>query len=203
MEKMRNHEKNVFNIIRLRLLSVILLISMLSPLFVYAAASTGNVFYLLANGTSLTVRLADTAAARELDALLAKEDITIDMTGNSFEQYGALGRRLASDDAQITAQPGDVLLYKGDTVCVFYGTNRYAYTRLGTVANADAEQLAALLSGDDLTVTLSKLPGTGSVAPDGGDDTVSSDLMARLKALLEKLLQLFRRLSVFFARPNA
>ena len=189
--------------IGLRLLTVILLIPMLSLLFAHAAETNGNVFYIRANGTSLTVRLADTAAARELDALLAKEDITLDMTGNSFEQYGALGRRLTSDDAQITAHSGDVLLYKGDTVCVFYGTNRYAYTRLGTIVNADAAQLADLLSGDGLTVTLSKLPDAGSIEADAGDDTVGPDSTARLKALLEKLLQLFRRLLGLFARPNA
>ena len=187
------------------LLSVVLLLSLLSPLPAAAAEPAENVFYLLVDGTSLTVRPADTAAARELDALLDGEDLTIEMTGNSFEQYGGLGRRLPSDDAQITAQPGDVLLYKGDTVCVFYGTNRYAYTRLGTVADADAAQLTELLSGDGLTVTLTKRPVSENPAAEPGaeDGAVSPDLAARLKTLVEKILSFFRSVLELLTRPDA
>ena len=185
------------------LLSAVLLLSLLSPFCASAAGSEENAFYILANGRSLTVRFADTAAARELDALLEEEDITVDMTGNNFEQYGELGRRLTADDEPITAQPGDVLLYKGDTVCVFYGTNRYAYTRLGTVVDADAAQLKELLSGDGLTLTLTKQPGAESAEPDADGDTRISDLAVRLKALLEKILSLFRSLLGLFVQPKA
>lgn len=187
------------------LLAAVLLLSTLLPLFAAAAGTEENVFYILTDGTRLTVRPADTAAARELDALLEEEDITVDMTGNNFEQYGDLGRRLTADDEPITAQPGDVLLYKGDTVCVFYGTNRYAYTRLGTVADADAAQLAELLSGDGLTITLTKRPASENTETETAEDdgTLSPDLMARLKTLLEKLWAFFRRLMGLFARPDA
>ena len=187
------------------LLAAALLLSLLSPLSAAAAEPEENAFYILADGTRLTVRPADTAAARELDALLDEEDITVAMTGNRFEQYGELGRRLSADDEPITAQPGDVLLYKGDTVCVFYGTNRYDYTRLGTVADADAAQLTELLSGDGLTITLTKRPVSENTETETAEDdgTLSSDLMARLKTLLEKILAFFRRLSGLFARPDA
>ena len=187
------------------LLAAVFLFALLLPLSAAAAGTEENVFYILADKTRLTVRPADTAAARELDALLDKEDVTVDMTGNRFEQYGDLGRRLTADDEQITAQPGDVLLYKGDTVCVFYGTNRYAYTRLGTVADADAAQLTDLLSGDGLTITLTKRPASENTETETAEDdgTLSSDLMARLKMLLEKIWAFFRRLSGLFARPDA
>ena len=186
-------------------LAAVLLLSLLLPLSAAAAGTEENVFYILADGTRLTVRPADTSAARELDALLEEGDITVDMTGNNFEQYGELGRRLTADDEPITAQPGDVLRYKGETVCVFYGTNRYAYTRLGTVADADAAQLTKLLSGDDLTVTLTKRPASENTETETAEDdgTLSPDLMARLKTLLEKLWAFFRRLSGLFARPDA
>lgn len=187
------------------LLAAVLLLSLLLPLFAAAAGTEENVFFILADGTRLTVRPADTAAARELDALLDEGDITVEMTGNNFEQYGDLGRRLSADDEPITAQPGDVLLYKGDTVCVFYGTNRYAYTRLGTVADADAARLTELLSGDDLTITLTKRPASENTETETAEDdgTLSPDLMARLKTLLEKIWAFFRRLSGLFAVTDA
>ena len=124
------------------------------------AAAEENVFYIRTDVACLTVDLADSAAARELKDLLEQGDLTISMTGNSFEQYGSIGRKLTAQDTSITAQPGDVLLYNADTICVFYGTNRYRYTRLGSVRGMDSESLRELLSGKDLTMTLSLRPDT-------------------------------------------
>ena len=84
-------------------------------------------------------------------------------------------------------------------------TNRYAYTRLGTVADADAARLRELLSGDGLTVTLTKHPDPENPAaePGAGDGAVSPDLAARLKTLLEKILSFFRSVLELLTRPDA
>lgn len=70
------------------LLAAVFLFALLLPLSAAAAGTEENVFYILADKTRLTVRLADTAAARELDALLDKEDVTVDMTATASSSTG-------------------------------------------------------------------------------------------------------------------
>lgn len=133
---------------------------------VYAADPDDNVFYISADGKQIKVKMVDNAATQKLNEMLAEGDLTINMTRNGFEQYGDLGTSLPSDDTTITAQAGDVLLYNSDTLCVFYGSNRYSYTRIGKVQNMNNDELKTLLSGKSLTFTLSKnsfgtVPNTG------------------------------------------
>ena len=123
---------------------------------VYAADADDNAFYLGVGGRQIKVQMVDNAATQELKRMLAAGDLTIPMTGNSFEQYGSLGKSLPSSDAVMTAQAGDVLLYHSDTLCIFYGSNRYSYTRIGKIQGL----------GKNLTITLSEnsfgaVPATG------------------------------------------
>ncbi|MCH5158515.1 MAG: hypothetical protein J1F33_04890 [Clostridiales bacterium] len=48
-----------------------------------------------------------------------------------FEAVGSLGFSLVRADTQITADPGDVMLYSGNQIVIFFGSNTWAYTRLG------------------------------------------------------------------------
>ena len=133
---------------------------------VYAADTDDSVFYISAGGKQIKVKMVDNAATGKLKEMLDAGDLTIDMTGNGFEQYGSLGTSLPSDDTYITAQVGDVLLYNSDTLCVFYASNSYSYTRIGKVQNMNNDELKELLSGKSLTFTLSKssfgtVPNTG------------------------------------------
>ena len=143
---------------KVRLLAVftMLAVTILSsaPLTSYAAAQ--GTIYLDIGGKQLSVQLADTAAAKELAAMLEDGQLTIKTTGNSFEQYGSIGRSLTTSDTSITAQAGDVLLYNANTLCFFYGSNSYSYTRIGTMQGASQAELKNLLSGSNATITLSK-----------------------------------------------
>lgn len=136
---------------------------------VYAADADNNAFYISTEGKQIKVRMADNAATQELKKMLAAGDLTINMTRNGFEQYGSLGTALPSEDASITAQVGDVLLYNSNTLCVFYGSNRYSYTRIGKIENMSDDELKELLSGKSLTFTLS-LNSFGTV-PDTGAES--------------------------------
>lgn len=62
---------------------------------------------------------------------------------------------------QTTTQPGDIMLYSGDQLVVFYGSNSWAYTRLERVTDQDPEQLRELLGGGDVTVTITAGQGAG------------------------------------------
>ena len=72
-----------------------------------------------------------------------------------FEQVGALGTSLPRDDRQTTTQAGDIVLYAGDQIVVFYGSNSWAYTRLGRITDQSVQALRDLLGNGDVTVTLS------------------------------------------------
>ena len=105
--------------------------------------------------TPVTVAWEDNAAVAALRALCAEGPRTIylHMYGG-FEQVGDIGESLPRDDTQTTTQAGDIVLYSGDQMVVFYGSNSWAYTRLGHITDQDADGMRALLSNGDVTVTL-------------------------------------------------
>lgn len=80
-------------------------------------------------------------------------EIRMSMYGG-FEQVGAIGRRLPRNDVQTTTRAGDIVLYSGSQIVVFYGSNSWAYTRLGRIADKSADELAGLLGSGDVTITI-------------------------------------------------
>ena len=96
----------------------------------------------------------DSVAA--LVELVASEPLTVSMSMyGGFEQVGSLGTSLPHSDSQTTTQAGDIVLYSGNQIVVFYGSNSWAYTRLGRITDHSAAELAALLGNGDVTITLS------------------------------------------------
>ena len=105
--------------------------------------------------TPVTVAWEDNASVEALRALAA-EGITIEMSMyGGFEQVGSIGQSLPRDDAQTTTTSGDIVLYSGNQMVVFYGSNSWAYTRLGHITDQTPEQMKALLGNEDVTITLS------------------------------------------------
>ena len=89
-----------------------------------------------------------------VEALMELCPLTIQMSMyGGFEQVGSLGTSLPRDDVQTTTQAGDIVLYSGNQIVVFYGSNSWSYTRLGHVELSAAE-MSDLLSHGDVTVTL-------------------------------------------------
>ncbi len=83
-------------------------------------------------------------------------DITVEMSKyGGFEQVGELGTELPRNDVQTVTEAGDIVLYSGSNIVVFYGSNSWAYTRLGRITDLSADELIELLSGSDTTITLS------------------------------------------------
>ena len=106
------------------------------------------------NGNPVTVAWENNdsvAALREM----AKEGLTIRMSMyGGFEQVGPIGRRLPSSDEQTSTSSGDIVLYSGDQLVVFYDSNSWAYTRMGHITNQTPEQMRDLLGNGDVTITL-------------------------------------------------
>lgn len=86
---------------------------------------------------------------RELRQEVDKGEITIQMTMyGGCEQVGALGKKYTRNDKNMTAQSGDILLYRGDQIVVFYGPNSWSYTRLGRMEISPKEVKKLLAEGD-------------------------------------------------------
>ena len=107
------------------------------------------------NGTAVTVQWEDNEAVAALKEAVKADPITVQMSMyGGFEQVGSLGMSLPRNDTRITTSPGDVILYSGDQVVVFYGSNTWAYTRLGHITDKTPAELTQLLSNGNVTITL-------------------------------------------------
>ena len=105
--------------------------------------------------TAVQVAWEDNDAVRALRKLVAEQPLTIEMSMyGGFEQVGSIGTDLPRSDVQTTTRAGDIVLYAGDQMVVFYGSNSWAYTRLGRVTDRTDEEMAELLSGGDVTITV-------------------------------------------------
>ena len=105
--------------------------------------------------TPVTVAWEDNASVEALK-MLAGEGLTVEMSMyGGFEQVGSIGQSLPRDDQQTTTTSGDIVLYSGNQLVVFYGSNSWAYTRLGHISDQTPEQMKALLGSGDVTITLS------------------------------------------------
>ena len=114
-----------------------------------------NDMQMMIGETPVTVAWEDTASVEALRALAA-EGMTTEMSMyGGFEQVGSIGQSLPRDDQQTTTTSGDIVLYSGNQLVVFYGSNSWAYTRLGHITDQTPEQMKALLGSGDVTITLS------------------------------------------------
>ena len=105
--------------------------------------------------TAVAVAWEDNDAVRALRELVAEQPLTIEMSMyGGFEQVGSIGTDMPRNDEQTTTQAGDIVLYAGDQMVVFYGSNSWAYTRLGRVTDKTAGEMAELLSHGDVTITV-------------------------------------------------
>ena len=90
-----------------------------------------------------------------VEALKEFLPLTVQMSMyGGFEQVGPIGQEIVSYDEQTKTEPGDIVLYSGDQIVIFYGNNSWAYTRLGHV-DLSQEEMAELLAHGDATITIS------------------------------------------------
>lgn len=106
---------------------------------------------LMIGDTEVPVIWEDNASVKELEMLLP---LTIQMSMyGGFEQVGPIGQSIARDDEQTTTESGDIVLYSGDQIVIFYGSNSWAYTRLGHV-ELEQKEMEELLGKGDVEITI-------------------------------------------------
>jgi flavodoxin len=120
------------------------------------AADRENVFYLYIGDTVLSAEPAENSSAEALKELLADGERSISMEDyGGFEKTGPLGAALPRNDETLTAEPGDIILYQGDRIAIYYGENTWELTRLGRINGVTAQKLKELLGEGDVSVTFS------------------------------------------------
>jgi hypothetical protein len=110
-------------------------------------------FYI--NDIELEVTWEDNDSVRALKGIASEGPITIGMSMyGGFGQVGPIGQDLPRNDRQTTTGAGDIVLYSGNQIVVFYGSNSWSYTRLGHIEGKTQEELAGMLGTADVTVTI-------------------------------------------------
>lgn len=118
-----------------------------------------NEIYIKVGEDTLTAVLEDNESANALKELLADGLLTISASNyGGFEKVCSLGTSLPRNDSQTTTHAGDICLYNGSQIVIFYDSNSWAYTRLGKVSDADKSELEKVLSGEETEITLSLEP---------------------------------------------
>ena len=106
--------------------------------------------------TLVAVEWEDNESVRALKNLCSDTPLTIQMSMyGGFEQVGSIGTSLPRNDVQTTTGAGDIVLFSGNQIVVFYGSNSWAYTRLGHITDQDAAGMAELLGNGDVNITIS------------------------------------------------
>ncbi|MBR5114506.1 MAG: hypothetical protein IK101_04330 [Oscillospiraceae bacterium] len=108
------------------------------------------------NDVPVAVQWEDNESVAALMELAQEAPLTIHMSMyGGFEQVGPIGTPLPRSDMQTTTEAGDIVLYSGNQIVVFYGSNSWAYTRLGHITDKTADELAEILGNGNVTVTIS------------------------------------------------
>lgn len=106
--------------------------------------------------TMLTVTLVDNSSVEALKKALSEAPITIEMRDyGNMEKVGFLGQNFPRNDEPITAEAGDIILYQGNALVIYYASNSWSFTRLGKIDNITQKELKDILGDGNVTVTLS------------------------------------------------
>lgn len=124
------------------------------------AASDGNeeAMYIYAHAGDYTLEITpeNNTSAEAFRALLANGPLTIEMSDyGNFEKVGSIGTALPTNDQPVTTTPGDVILYQGNSITLYYDVNTWNFTRLGRIEGATRESMLNALGNGDVTVVFS------------------------------------------------
>lgn len=91
-----------------------------------------------------------------LKELLADGPLTLHMADYAGMEKGAdLGTVLPQNNVPMHTQAGDIILYQGKTLVIYYDTNSWSLTPIGKIEHVDPAELRQALGTGDVTVTVS------------------------------------------------
>lgn len=115
-----------------------------------------NVMKITVGDTTFTATLADNSSAEALKEMLMEGPLTIDMSDyGNMEKVGPIGKNLPENNEQITTEAGDIILYLGNSLVIYYDTNTWNFTRLGKINDVTQAELKEALGNGDVIVIFS------------------------------------------------
>ncbi len=115
-----------------------------------------NEIIIKVNGRELEVKLENNTSSIALTQKLKDGDITVNARDyGNFEKVGSLGFSLPTNDKRITTEAGDLILYQGNQITLYYDTNSWTFTKLGKVQNISKDELKNILGKGDVILTFS------------------------------------------------
>lgn len=134
-------------------IALILILSLIACTAVSGDDSMDDLVKVKINDEIFDVELENNSATEELIKELKKGNITVNASEyGGFEKVGDLGFSLPTSDENIGTNPGDIVLYQGDKISLFYGSHSWSYTKLGRIDNVDPDQLREILGSGDVTL---------------------------------------------------
>ena len=108
------------------------------------------------NDEVFDVKLENNSATHELTKELKKGNVTVNASEyGGFEKVGELGFSLPTSDENMGTVPGDIVLYQGDKISLFYGSHSWSYTKLGKIENVDSNKLKEVLGSGNVILEFS------------------------------------------------
>ena len=133
--------------------ALIVLLGLLFCTAVNGDDSMNNQVQVKINDNVFDVKLEDNSASKDFIKELKKGNVTVNASEyGGFEKVGNLGFLLPTSDEKVDTTPGDIVLYQGDKISLFYGSHSWSYTKLGRLVNVDSDKLKEVLGSGNVTL---------------------------------------------------
>ena len=137
-------------------IALIVILSLVACTAVSGDDNADNLVKVKINDDVFDVKLENNSATQDLIKELKKGNVTVYASEyGGFEKVGNLGFSLPTNDENIATNPGDIVLYQGDKLSLFYGSHSWSYTKLGKIDNVDSNKLKEVLGSGNVTLEFS------------------------------------------------
>ncbi|WP_296884641.1 cyclophilin-like fold protein [uncultured Methanobrevibacter sp.] len=137
-------------------IALIVILSLVACTAVSGDDSVDNLVKVKINDDVFDVKLENNSATQDLIKELKKGNVTVNASEyGGFEKVGNLGFSLPTNDENVATNPGDIVLYQGDKLSLFYGSHSWSYTKLGKIDNVDSNKLKEVLGSGNVTLEFS------------------------------------------------
>lgn len=108
------------------------------------------------NDTTFTATLEENSSAKAFAEFLMQGDMTLNMHDySSFEKVADLPRSFPRNDKQTDTDAGDIILYQGNSITIYYDKNSWNFTRLARIDNVNKKRLQQILGKGNVKATFS------------------------------------------------
>ena len=113
------------------------------------------ILVMTVNGKTFYPKLEENSSAEALMEKLNSGELEVSLHDyGNFEKVGPLPWDLPRNDTQITTKPGDIILYQGNQITVYYDENTWSFTKLGEIPDVSKEDLLEVFGSGNVDMTM-------------------------------------------------